>query len=378
MNKRKLPLVLHIINSLDDGGAEAILFRLIQSQKEYEHIVISITDDGKYGIFIEKEGSEYMLLHMHGIYAKILGIFKIAKIIRSIHPDVVQTWMYQADLIGGIAAKIEKIENIVWGVHNSVVNYSENKISRFLLIRLNAILSNVIPKKIVSVSFSGADNHVRIGFSKKKIVVINNGYPTDIFSPDFNKRRLIENELNIKKYDIIIGNVARLDPQKDHENLLNSLLILKEDFLKKISFLCILVGKGTDNSSFLFNEIKKRGLESQVLILGQRHDVCNIMNFFDIYVCSSSAEAFPNTICEAMACGIPCVSTDVGDSSYIIDKTGWVVPAKSPEKLAHALFLAITDNFIFDKKIEARNRIVRKFNIKTMSDLYMKTWSSVI
>lgn len=365
-------IILHVINSLDDGGAEAILFRLVIQEKEYKHIIISISgDDGKYRKLLTEAGEECILMRTENIFMKFLLIFKLAKIIKSIHPHAVQTWMYQSNLIGGIAAIVAGVKNIIWGIHNSSISFSENKISRIFVVYVNAIASHFVPKKIVSVSHSGAYNHKKIGF-KKNIFIINNGYPTDFFYPDLEKKKIIRKELNIKNSSIVIGNVARLDPQKDHINLLNAISILKKNCSLDISFICILVGKGVDSLSL---EIKKRGLEKYVLLLGQRSNMDYIMNLFDIYVCSSATEAFPNTLCEAMACGVPCVTTDVGDSSYIVGETGWVVPPNSPEQLSSSLFLAMTDHLIKNRKIAARRRIVERFNIKNMSDLYLNVWS---
>lgn len=370
--KKTCYTVLHIINSLDDGGAEALLFRLVQNQSNCKQVIISLSGPGKYGALLYELGVEYMTLNANNLFLKFAGIIKLVKLIKFIQPIAVQTWMYQSDLIGGLAARIAGVDNVIWGIHNSAVRLVDNPIQRYALIRINALLSRVIPKKIVSVSCKGAEEHGRIGFDESRIFVVPNGYAIDEFCPDSKARKSMRNELKVNDSCTVIGCVARLDPQKDHLNLLNALTIIKPH----CDFICVLVGKGVDDESPLCCEIKKRELETHVRLLGQRSDIPKIMNSFDIYVCSSYAEAFPNVICEAMSCGVPCVTTDVGDAAFIVGETGWVVPSRSSKQLAKALLCAMEPVCRTRQKIVARNRIVREFNFDKMLNNYIEIWSA--
>ena len=157
----------------------------------------------------------------------------------------------------------------------------------------------------------------------------------------------------------MIGNVARYDPQKDHLNLLKALELICS---KKINFYCFLIGSNIDKKNIeLVSEIKKLKLTNHIKLIGQNSDITQIMNGLDLHILSSSyGEGFPNVVAESMACGTPCVVTDVGDSSYIVGKSGWVIPPNDHIKLAKALEKALNEKgtFKWNKRCnQARLRI---------------------
>lgn len=363
--------VLHVITGLNDGGAEAVLYRLIQSLPNDEHVVVSLSGFGKYGAMLRSINIEVINLNMETVRGKISAIFRLISFIKSFVPDAIQTWMYHADFIGGVAARIAGCKNITWGLHNSLVSGNQGSLSRYLLIRVNALLSHWAPQSIISCSNAALLAHKNAGYSARKLSFIPNGYPVDTFKADDKARLQVRTELGIKDDETLLGMVARYDPQKDHLNLLRALKILK----KTNFFKCILVGKGLDQESELYNEIKSLGLSEDILLVGQRQDISSVMNALDIFCLSSAySEAFPNVLCEAMACGTPCVTTDVGDSAYIVGDVGWVVPPRSPEKLASALISAIgalPDQHLQD---EARRRIVDNFSIEKVASDYRSIW----
>jgi glycosyltransferase involved in cell wall biosynthesis len=127
--------------------------------------------------------------------------------------------------------------------------------------------------------------------------------------------------------------------------------------------------------------IFKRGLADCVNLLGQRNDIPKIMNALDVHVLSSSSEGFPNVLAEAMACGTPCVTTDVGDAAEIVGDTGWVVPPKSPQRLAEAIALAMRENVnntaaAVQRGQACRARIQNNFDIQTMVKNYQQVRST--
>jgi glycosyltransferase involved in cell wall biosynthesis len=367
--------ILHIINELSDGGAEIVLLRLIKSSPLCEHMIISFTKNEKYDHQFISDNSR--IIHL-GKSKKLTFFFEIPQIIKLIKrtkPDVIQTWLYKSDLFGGIAGRLAGHRKIVWGIHNSSVDIKTSGAIRFLIIRINALLSHFIPAEIIYASKSGKVNHENIGFKKKRSCVINNGYPTDIFHPNENKKQTIKKQLEIARDTMVIGNVARLDRQKDHPTLLKSLFHLKT---KNINFVCLLAGRGLQESHSLNHLIKKLGLESNVRVLGPRSDIALLMTTFDIYVCSSYTEAFPNVVCEAMATGVPCISTDVGDVRSIIGNTGWIVPARSPKAISYALECAISNTEDRIRRgTEARERIKERFSINKMASSYFFIWNSI-
>ena len=134
--------------------------------------------------------------------------------------------------------------------------------------------------------------------------------------------------------------VARYNPQKDHVNLFEALAKLSNNGNE---YQCVLVGREVDNNnSILTAALIDKGITKYVKLLGASDDVPEIMSAIDIHVLSSSAgEAFPNVLAEAMASGTPCVATDVGDSSFIVGDTGWIIEPRNSQLLYEALVMAI-------------------------------------
>ena len=96
-------------------------------------------------------------------------------------------------------------------------------------------------------------------------------------------------------------------------------------------------------NKILLNEIKKLKLVNYIKLLGPKNNISQIMNGIDINVLCSKSEGFPSVVVEAMACGTPCVVTNVGDSALIVDKTGWIVPPQNSTKLANAIGKALSE-----------------------------------
>jgi glycosyltransferase involved in cell wall biosynthesis len=173
--------------------------------------------------------------------------------------------------------------------------------------------------------------------------------------------------------------VGRFDPQKDHPNLLGALAELKG---KGHAVRCALVGKGLDRANAsLMGSITGFGLspDRELLLLGQRNDISTVMNALDIHLLSSAyGEAFPNVLAEAMACGTPCVTTDVGDAALIVGETGWVVPPRDSKSLAHSIRSAIKlsqDQPGWKvRQMACRKRIDTEFSIERMVCAYRDVW----
>ena len=186
-----------------------------------------------------------------------------------------------------------------------------------------------------------------------------------------------QKKFKIKKLGPLIGNVARYDPKKDHSNLLNALSLIRH---KNINFFCVLVGSNIDKKNIsLTSEIKKLKLSKNVRLLGSNDNILQVMNGLDILVQSSRyGEGFPNVIAEAMACGTPCIVTDVGDAAFIVGKTGWVVPPNNSIKLAKEIekVLDEIDTKNWKKRChEARLRIKKNFALNKMIQSYNEVWS---
>lgn len=368
--------LLHIITGLGDGGAEAVLYRLCTHDKQNRHTVISLMDSGKYGALLEASGIAVHCLDMPRGRMTLIGLRRLWRLIASERPDVVQTWMYHADFIGGVLARLARIPIVCWGLHNCNLDPGKSARTTILIARLCARLSHWIPHAIVSCSAKAASVHQAMGYAWDKFTIIPNGYNIEEFAVDPEARAQLRREWGINEQTTLLGMVARYDPQKDHANLLNALRLIKH---KSGSFQCVLVGAGMDaNNHELCRLIEHQGVRDNVLLLGRRHDIPGVMNALDIHVLSSVSEAFPNALAEAMACGTPCVTTDVGDAGVIVGDTGWIVPPSNYEVLANAVSDAIAETQNAEqwaaRKSMCRNRVVSNFSLERMVDNYHNVW----
>ena len=367
--------VVHIITSLGDGGAEHTLYKICKYDKINNHTVITLKYRGKYFSLLNKLGIKVYYLNLK--YLSINKVFFLIKLLRFLKPDVVQTWLIHGDFIGGIAAKLAGIKNIVWNIRYSRINIKTSKILTFIISKILIVLSHFIPKKIIIVSRVAKKNYVNLGYQEKKMNLIPNGYDLSILKPNNIEKQIFRNKLKLNKNVPLLGKVARYDPRKDHSNLLNALSIIKK---RKIFFVCILVGTQINKNKRLIDQIKKLGLEKNVKLLGPKQNISLIMNAIDVHIQSSSTEGFPNVLAEAMAHQTPCVATNVGETSFIIGKTGWVTVPKNPKKLAKMIDKSILE--IGTKKWgarckKARSRIIKNFSITKMIRLYNEVWKTI-
>lgn len=373
--------VCHVITGLGDGGAEAVLFRLCTHSSRVENVVISLMGDGKYGKLLRERGISVYCLDLPKGKIRLGSIIQLYILFRNIKPDLVQTWMYHADLIGGVVAKLSGIRAVVWGVHNTLLKKERQFFATRIVATICSYLSSWVPARIVYCANRSAEFHQLLGYSKEKTIVIPNGYDLVLFNKNTDARHRFRNELAVHSGAFLLGMVARVDPQKDHINLFRSLQILK---LENLDFRCVLAGSSISwNNLNLVDQIRSFGIEDRIILVGQRADIPQVMNGLDLHVLSSKSEAFPNVVAEAMACGVPCVATDVGDASKILGETGWVVRPSDPVALSSAIKLAI--NEWAGKKTEwkirqeeARNIIKENYSVERMFSSYESVWLETI
>ena len=369
--------ILHIISGLKWGGAETQLFRICKFDQDNDHIVVSLSNKEGYGDILEKINVSVYTLNFSRGRISISGLIKLYRIIKQIKPDVVQTWMNHADFIGGIIARIAGIKNIFWGVHQTILIKGKSKASTIMIVKLNAILSNLIPNKIIYCAEKSREVHELIGFKKSKGVVIQNGYDINIFHQNDSLAKDFRDKLKIPQDAFIIGHVASYDPLKDQDTLIKSLGKLLQ---RKIKFTAILVGANLDHlNDDLVSSLKKNGLSDNVHLLGIRDDIQSVMNAIDLFLLTSISEAFPNVLNEAMLCGTPCLTTDVGDAALIVDKTGWIVESRDSTSIANACINALNekeqDSENWKKRKEAcRERIMENFSFEKMINKYKDIW----
>jgi glycosyltransferase involved in cell wall biosynthesis len=368
---KKLKKVFHIISGLGSGGAQAVLARLTGYDKNYSHTIISFIDFGIYKKYFEDKKIKLFKLNMTQGKFSLFGFIRLYSILRKEKPDIIQTWMYHADFVGGIIGRFIGVKKIFWNIRNSNLTKEWASFSTIILSKICAYFSKWIPSKIVSCSLKSKNIHVSIGYDENKIKVINNGY-------DFDKMKFIDKSKN-KTFKI--GMLARWDPQKDYVNLAKSLIEYSK--ITNTNWEIYLAGDKIDSNNKKLKDIFGNEIfNGKVYLEGMIYDINSYFAKIDVHVLSSAGnEGFPNVIAEAMSYGIPCISTDVGDASLIVDKFGWVVPVKSPKLLAEKLAIAseecIYRNLDWEKRrLGSRRHVTGRYPLNKMVESYRTVWES--
>jgi glycosyltransferase involved in cell wall biosynthesis len=301
----------------------------------------------------------------------------LRRLILAERPDVVQTWMYHADLLGGLAARLAGVRAVAWNVRNSGVALNESSATAGRVMRLCSLLSRRVPAAIVCCAEEAAWHHEEAGYDATEMVVIPNGCDLTRFRPDPQARSRQRAAWNVGEHAPVLGCVARWDPQKDHDNLLRALALLRADGAPP-DLRCVLVGWRMEASNVpLMTAVRRLGLEDCVILAGPSDDVPAVMNGLDLHVLPSSAEAFPNVVVEAMACGTPCVATDAGDSAFIIGDTGRVVETGNPHALAAVIKITLTSEAGVGRGhagAAGRARAMQVFSLERMAGAYARLW----
>lgn len=369
--------VLHIITGLNDGGAEGVLTRLCLNSQQAKHVVISLMDEGKYGAQLSKGGVPVHCLGMNTGRPSIFKFFKLIRLIRAEQPDLVQTWMYHADFLGGLAARLAGVKRVFWGVRRSTLEKDKASRLTLLIARLCAHLSRFVPQNIICCAKEALEVHATLGYQRSKMLVISNGYDLSCFKPNSAAGQQVRSELGLGARQFLSGMVGRYDPVKDHGNLLGALALVKKEGFEVN---CILVGRGltTDNSALL-DEINAFGLQDNITLAGPRTDIPAVMNALDLHILASSSEGFPNVLAEAMACGTPCVSTDVGDAREILEDGDCLCPPRDSKALAGRIIKMYQESRDDPRAWQARSiavnqKVSAKYSLPNMVAAYEACW----
>jgi glycosyltransferase involved in cell wall biosynthesis len=355
--------ITYVISGLGTGGAELMLLKLLErSPVLRQGRVLVLKDRGELGDRFRALGVSVDFLGIRANPSAIRSFSRLVRLLREDRPDVVSTWMYHADLFGGLAARIAGVP-VVWGIRNSTLG-AESKLRTRLVVRAAALLSSWIPETIVSCSRKAIDVHSDLGYIRDRFRLIPNGFDTELFRPCSEARSAIRRELGIGDGVRLVGMVARFDPQKNFAGFLAAAASVRKR-RRDVHF--VLAGAGIDSTNeALAQLVERHQLVGAISMLGPRSDVPRLMAALDVCVLSSIyGEAFPNVLGEAMACGVPCVTTDVGDSAEIVGETGLVVAPGDDDALAtgilHILSLSTEQWSALGES--ARARVMSVFSI---------------
>jgi glycosyltransferase involved in cell wall biosynthesis len=368
--------ILHVITTLEVGGAEMMLYKLVRAlaARGYQQKVIALTTAGRVADLIRDCGVEAEALGLRYRALDLGRAFGLKRKVAAESPDVVHTWMYHADLLGGIAARSAKVERVVWSIRQSSLDRRSHRPLTMAVIRTCARLSRRVPDRIICGSEAAQKSHIAFGYDQSKLVVIPNGFDMDEFRPDAKAKSRLLAELGLPSDVLLLGHVGRYHPQKDHPNLFAAASTVLRARPEAHLVLC---GLGVDSGNDELRRLAEAsGASERVHMFGPRSDVAKLMAGFDLVVSSSKGEGFPNVIGEAMACGVPCVVTDVGDSAVIVGDTGWVVPPRESGALAVAILesLGEGEEARQNRGVRARQRIADSYSISAIAARYTELY----
>jgi glycosyltransferase involved in cell wall biosynthesis len=368
--------ICHLITSLDTGGAERSLVNLVtaMNREEFENEVVTLLKPGPMAQALVQAGIAVTSMEIRRRRPNPAVLLSLIRYLRAKRPTILQTWLYHADFFGTAAAFIARPERLLWNVRSSEIDQPGIPRSTRYLARFLAMLSRR-PDAIIVNSEDGQRYHDRIGYRPKQWINIPNGVDLERFCPRRDERAVLRDRLGLPVNAAVVGLVARYHPMKDVESFLHAASLLRHNHANAKFVLC---GDGFSLDNPPLSElIESLDLGSHVVLLGPRPDIELIYPTFDaLTLCSTHGEGFPNVLCEAMACDVPCVATNVGDSAEIIGDCGLIVPPRDPEALARA-WQRLFENGPGLAQQSGRSRVVARYSLKRMCANYESLYRSI-
>jgi len=369
--------IVFVTRSLKVGGAENqfVLTCLKMKKKGLPVKIVSFYKGGTLEEKVQGQGIEATVVGKKGRWDVFPFLRKSFSIIKNERPLLIYSYLGAANIVCALFKLLNPGVKVIWSVRASQMDLTLYDPIWRIEKAIMKVLS-FVPDKIVANSKAGFWELRRQGYPASKIRVIHNGFDTLRFTPKreeaMDLRRKWSGESAEKR---LIGIVARLDPIKDHETFLEAAAILLQR-RRDVRFVC--VGPDWGGRSRKLQELANTlGLTEHVLWEGERKDMPAVYNALDLLTLCSTSEGFPNVVGEAMACGIPCVVTDVGDCCYLVGDTGRVVPPKNPEALALA-WEEMLGQDLREMGKRARERILEHFTVEKMVDETIKVFEEVL
>lgn len=369
--------VLHIITGLQVGGAEMALYRLIREFRgsDYSHTVVALTPGGGLYTSFSEAGIGLVVLDVRR--SPVSHMLRLVGLIKTLRPDIVQTWLYHADFLGGLAARAAGNRNVLWGIRTTDVDGGCARATTFLR-QACATLSRWVPHTIVCVAEAARRSHSDAGYDASRMIVVGNGFDLGVLRASRAQRAGLRLECGFAPDAIVLGTMGRFNPDKDHANFVQAAGRLAE---RHACMRFLMVGKNLDAANpNLMRWIRATGFADRFVLLGERRDVAVCLSAMDIFCLSSRTEAFPNVVGEAMAMRLPCVATDVGDVGILMADTGVIVPRADPDALADGVARLVAGGPRYCEQIghRARERIHALFTMGCVRRRFESIYENVI
>lgn len=367
--------VLHLIPDLKSGGAEIFLQHLLPALKPFgvDSRVISLRECGTIGPRLRAAGIPVEALRAHGYLSMAFLFPRLKTLTRQYQPDAIHGWLYHGNLAAYFARGAWSDARLVWSIRHSLVDPHHEKTATRLVIRWGARLSRRADKIIYNAQ-AAARQHAQAGYASAEAVAIPNGVDTEKFRPRMEERLRRRKEFGLGDDDLLIGMIGRYHSIKGQDVFVRAAKIAAASD-SHIRF--VMVGRGLDkDNAELIRLISASNVENRVVLLGERTDIPEILNILDMLVSASWGEGFPNAVAEAMACGVPCVVTDVGASLELVGDTGKIVPPGSDQNMAAAILALARQSRGYRRQlgIAARQRVISRYSrersVSAYADLY--------
>jgi len=373
--------VIHVIPGLNQGGAEAMLEKLVLAGRridpEIEHQVINLGSPGVVGCRLSAAGVAVESVGLGLAPRSLVGLVRLTRRLRSqAATTVIQTWLWHADLIGGLCARAAGNPRVVWNLRNSMPAHPATKPGSRTVALICARLSGSVPAAIVCNSSAALRAHVAIGYCAAKCSVIPNGFDLRSFAHSADARSEVRARWRIAPEERLLGMVARVDPLKDYDTFIHAAAQVAPR-LPQVRF--ALVGEGVTRDAAILALLAETRQAARFVLEERTDEVPKIMSALDVFCLASRSEGFPNVVGEAMACATPTIATDVGDVRSIIGDDRLVAAAEDPQSLARCMeyVLGLGVDARRELGLRQRARVEAEFDIERVWRSYRDLYASI-
>jgi glycosyltransferase involved in cell wall biosynthesis len=303
----------------------------------------------------------------------LASLGKLVRLFRQLRPDIVHTHTAKAGALGRLAARLAGVPKSVHTFHGHALEGYFSPAATQLFLRIERVLARMTDRIVtVSPRLRQSLLAMRIG-RPEQVEVIPLGLDLDRFLQMPRSQADLRLSLRIPAGAALLGIVGRLVPIKDHPTLLRALALFP-DGGQSPHLLVVGDGERREELRRLTHEL---GLASRVHFLGWRDDLEAILGGLDVVICCSRNEGTPLALIEAMAAGVPVISTDVGGVGDLVShgKTGWLVPPGDPAALARGIEILQDDPGLCRRLVAAaRSAVLERHHvsglIQRMETLY--------